>query len=117
MEKIDLDYLRKQWKDEIKFRTLISFKCSQSYITYLMTAKSEEVKQARQSLIQHAFGEICNVPRYSDFRSNTFCVIAKFGLQLKAKEEKLFKTGDWYAPECKGELLEKVKAFLIKYIK
>ncbi len=82
-----------------------------------MTAKSEEVKQARQSLIQHAFREICNVPSYSDFRSNTFCVIAKFGLYLKAKEEKLFKTDAWYAPECKVELLEKMKTFLIKYIK
>ncbi len=82
-----------------------------------MTAKNEDVKQARQSLIEHAFEEICNVPSYSDFRSNTFCVIAKFGLHLKAEEEKLFKTRDWYAPECKGELLKKVKAFLIKYIK
>ncbi len=82
-----------------------------------MTAKSDDVKQARWSFIQQAFEEICNIPSYSDFRRNTFCVIARFGLQLKAKEEKLFKTGDWYAPECKGELLEKVKAFLLKYIK
>ena len=71
-----------------------------------MTAKSSKVKQARFSFIQHAFEEICNVPSYSDFRKNTFCVLAKFGLQLKAKEEKLFKTGDWYDPECRGELLE-----------
>ena len=82
-----------------------------------MTGKSDKVNQARWSLIQHALDEVCNVPEYSNFRSNTFCVIAKFGLQLKAKEEKLFETGDWYNPECRGELIERVEAFLINYIR
>ena len=82
-----------------------------------MTGKSDKVKQARWSLIQQALDEVCNVPDYRNFRSNTFCVIAKFGLQLKAKEEKLFETGDWHNPECHGELIEKVKAFLIIYIR
>ncbi len=82
-----------------------------------MKRKSGQVQQARWSLIQHALDEICNVPDYSDFYTNTFCVIAKFGLQLKAKEEKLFEKGDWHNPEYHDELLEKVKAFLIKYIK
>jgi len=82
-----------------------------------MTAISNKVKQARWSLIQHALDEIYNVPDYSNFYSNTFCVIAKFGLQLKAKEERLFGTGDWHNPECRDELIEKVKVFLIKYIR
>ncbi len=84
---------------------------------HLMTAKSDEVQRARWSLIQHAFDEICNVPRYSNFRSHTFYVIAKLGLQMKAREEKLFDTDDWHDPKCRDELIEKVKAFLIKYIK
>jgi len=82
-----------------------------------MTTKSYEVKLARWSLIQQTFDKVCNVPSYSDFRSNTFCVIAHLGLQMKAKEEGLLDGEDWYNPDCKDELLEKVKAFLIKYIK
>ena len=82
-----------------------------------MTGKNDKVNQARWSLIQNALDEIYNVPDYSDFYSNTFCVIAKFGLQLKAKEEKLFETGDWHNPECKDNLIEKVSNFLIRYIK
>ena len=82
-----------------------------------MTSKSDKVKQARWSLIQHALDEVCNVPEYSNFRRNFFCVIAKFGLQLKAKEEKLFETRDWYNPECKDDLIEKVSNFLIRHIK
>ena len=78
---------------------------------------SEKIKQARWSLIQHALDEICNVPDYSNFHSNTFYLITKIGLQLKAKEEKLFESGDWYSPECCGELIEKVKIFLVKYIR
>lgn len=84
---------------------------------HLMTAKSDEVKRARWSFIQHAFDEICNVPSYSNLYSNKYRVIANLGLQLKAKEEDLFDSEDWYNLKCKDELLEKVKAFLIKYIK
>ena len=82
-----------------------------------MTAKSDEVKKARRSLIQHAFDEICNVPKYSNFRSNVFYVIAKLGLQLKAKEEKLFDTNDWYDPGCRDKLTKKMREFLIKHIR
>ncbi len=81
-----------------------------------MTAKSDEVKQARWSLIQHAFDEICNVPNYSNFRRNTFHVIAKLGLQMKAGEEKLFDTDDWYDPEFSEELTKKIREFLIRHI-
>ena len=82
-----------------------------------MTAKSDEVTRARWSLIQQTFDKVYNVPSYSDFRSNTFCVIAHLGLQMIAKEEGLLDGEEWYDPECRDELLGKVKAFLIKYIK
>jgi len=82
-----------------------------------MTAKIDEVKQARWSLIQQTFDKVCNVPSYSNFHSNTFCVIAHLGLQLIAKEEGLLDGGDWYNPECKERQLEKVKVFLIKHIR
>lgn len=84
---------------------------------HLMTAKSDEIKQARWSLIQHALDEICNVPSYSNFRSNTFYVIAKLGLQLKKREEKLFDTDDWHNPKCRDELIKKIREFLIKHIR
>lgn len=84
---------------------------------HLMSAKSEEVKQARWSLIQHAFDEICNVPSYSNFRRNCFHVIAKLGLQLKAREEKLFDTDDSHDPECRDELTKKMREFLIRHIR
>ena len=82
-----------------------------------MTGKSDKFLQARWSLIQHALDEICNVPEYNNFRSNTFCVIAKIGLQLKAKEERLFEIGDWHNPECKDDLIQKIRDFLIRHIK
>jgi len=82
-----------------------------------MVAKRDEVKQARWSLIQQAFDQVCNTSGYCNFRSDTFYVIAKLGLHMKAKEEGLLDGEDWYNPECKDELLRKVKAFLIKYIK
>ena len=63
-----------------------------------MIGKIDQVKQARWSLIQHALDEIRDVPDYSNFYSHTFYVIANLGLSLKAKEEQLFETGDWYNP-------------------
>ena len=82
-----------------------------------MYQKSDKVKQARRSLIQHAFDEISNIPNYSNFRRNTFFVIAKLGLQLKAREEKLFDTDDWHDPECRDELTKKIREFLVKHIR
>lgn len=82
-----------------------------------MPFKSNEIQRARWSLINQIFDQVRNVPSYSNLRSKTFCVIAYLGLQLIAKEEDLLDRDDWYNLECKDELLEKVKAFLIKYKK
>ena len=82
-----------------------------------MNEKSKEVQQARNSLIEHAIKKVCEVPSYSNFRSNAFCVIAHLGLQIKAKEEGLFESGDWSNPECREELTEKMKEFLTRYIR
>ncbi|MGB5910906.1 MAG: hypothetical protein WBH31_06925 [Promethearchaeia archaeon] len=37
------------------------------------------------------------------------------GLQIKAKEEGLFESGDWSNPECREELTEKMKEFLTRH--
>ena len=82
-----------------------------------MYEKSEAVKQARRELIQQAFNEICDVPSYSSLYMRAFYVIAKFGLQLKAKEERLFETEGWDEPQYRVELLRKLKDFLNRYIR
>ena len=74
-----------------------------------------KVEQIRKEFVEQLFNEICNVPSYSSFYSNSFNVVAKLGLQLKAKEERLFENGDWEDLGNRDELLKKIKNFLIKY--
>ncbi|MFW9874011.1 MAG: hypothetical protein ACFFG0_12965 [Candidatus Thorarchaeota archaeon] len=79
--------------------------------------KESKVEQARRELIQEALDEIYKVSDYSNLYTNTFCVIAKFGLQLKAKEEKLFEEGDWDDPQYQDEFIRKIEEFLNKHIR
>ena len=73
--------------------------------------------EARRSLVQGAIDEIVKVQDFSNFRVTAFCQIAKFGLQMKAKEDKLFSTDSWGNPNCRNELIEKVREFLTRYTK
>ena len=75
------------------------------------------MEQKRRSSIEEIVEKIRNVPRYSTFYLNTFNVIASIGLQLKAKQEKLFEGEDWNNPECQDDLIRKVEGFLDKSIK
>jgi hypothetical protein len=70
--------------------------------------------QAREELIQYALDKVWNVPINEDFSTNSFCVIANFGLQLKAKEEALFDNIEWTDKEA---TVKKIEVFLRKYIK
>jgi hypothetical protein len=70
--------------------------------------------QAREELLQYALDKVRNVPLYEKFSTNSFCVIANFGLQLKAKEEALFDNIEWADRE---DTIKKIEAFLRKYIK
>jgi len=80
--------------------------------------KSDELKQARLSLIHQALGEIFNVSDYSDFSRKAFYVIAKLGLQLPAEEEGLFTNENRANPELsQDELKTRLKEFIFKYIK
>ena len=80
--------------------------------------KSEEMKQKRLSLIHHALNKIFNIPQYSNFSRNAFCVIAHLGLQLLAKEEGLFTNDNRANPELsQDELKTRLKEFIFKYIK
>ena len=54
---------------------------------------------------------------YSDFYLHCYYVIAKLGLQLKAREEDLFASEKWSIPECKDGLMKEIEKFLIKHVK
>ncbi len=75
------------------------------------------VEQARKSLIEHALNEIRNISLYSNFRRSTYYVIAKLGLQRKAKVEGLLDIIDWNDKKCRDAIFVRIKHFLVKYIK
>ena len=77
---------------------------------------SHTKEQARRFLIQHALNEICENSDFSKFYRSVFCVIAKYGLQLEAKEGELFSGDEWSNPACREILIKRVEQFLIKYI-
>ena len=82
-----------------------------------MPTKDSPLHKKREEFIREMFEEILDVPDYSDLKSNTFNVIARLGLQLKAKEEKLLEDNDWSNPECRNNIIEKIKEFLDTHIK
>lgn len=82
-----------------------------------MTSNMSEAQKARWSLINQTYAKVCNIQDHSDLRSNTLHVIMHLGLQLIAKEEGLLDGDEWYKPECRDELLRRVRGFLIKHIK
>jgi len=82
-----------------------------------MTQKSEAVKQARRELIQQTLDKICETQDFSELRTSTYVVLAHLWLHKKAEEENLFKAEEWSHPECRNELIEKLKDFLYRHIR
>ena len=76
-----------------------------------------KIEQARNLLVQLALDEICSEENFCDFHLHAYYVIAKLGLQQKAKEEELFEGKEWSNPRCKDYLIEKLETFLIRHIK
>lgn len=74
-------------------------------------------EQAREFLKQEALKEIRKVSDFGRFQDRVFCVLAKYGLQLNAKEEELLSGDEWSDPECKNFLLKNIELFLDKHIK
>ena len=75
---------------------------------------NSEILNARNGLINKVFGEICAETNMSRFYSNTYCVLLKLWLIKKAEEEELFiPKEDWFNPEHRNDLLQKVEKFLI----
>jgi len=47
----------------------------------------------------------------------TYVVLAHLWLHKIAEQENLFKAEEWSNPECRDELIEKIREFLIRNIK
>ncbi len=83
----------------------------------MMNSNNLKYVEARKMMVQDAIDEITNVPNFNDFYLRSFYQIAKFGLQLDAKREKLFTSDNWLNPQCKDELIENIRKFLVKHLK
>jgi len=86
-------------------------------ILVLMNSKNHTVEQAREFLRREALNEICSVPDYNKFHDQIFCVFAKYGLLLTAKEEGFFSGDEWSNPDPRDVLIKRVKQFLDKHIR
>ncbi len=82
-----------------------------------MNQKSEVVKQARRELIQQILDKICKTRDFSELRTSTYVVLAHLWLHKKAEEENIFKAEEWSHPECRDELIDKIKKFLHRHIR
>ena len=74
-------------------------------------------EEAREFLKQEALKEINGAVDFTGFQNRVFCVMAKYGLQLTAKEEGLLSGDEWSNPTSKDILMKKVTQFLDKHIK
>lgn len=72
-------------------------------------------KQARQFLYQQGFNEICEISDFTKFCNRSYYIIAKYGLQLKAKEDNLFAGDEWDDPVCRDNLVKRIEKFLKKH--
>ena len=82
-----------------------------------MGDKNLTKEQARQFLKQQALNEISDNLDFTRFNTRVYYVIAKYGLQLEAKEEALFSGDEWNNPACKDILVKKVERFLDMHIR
>ena len=73
--------------------------------------------EARKMMVQDAIDEISKVQNFNNFYQTSFYQIAKFGLQLDARKEKLFASDKWSNPQWKDELIDNVRKFLVRHLK
>ncbi len=74
-------------------------------------------EQARKFLKREALKEITEITDFTSFKTRVFCVIAKYGLQLEAKEEGLLSGDEWSNSAYRDVLIKRVAQLLNKYIK
>ncbi|MEE9378779.1 MAG: hypothetical protein V3V33_12175 [Candidatus Lokiarchaeia archaeon] len=79
--------------------------------------KSEAVIQARRELIQQSLDKICETRDFSELKQTTYVVLAHLWLHKRAEQENLFNAEEWSNPECRDELIKKIRDFLTKHIR
>ena len=114
--------LKKKGKREAQIRVLKKVHLSINLILImnsliLMSIPNHTKEQARMFLKQEALNEIREIADFTCFYRRVFYVIAKYGLQLEAKEEGLLSGNDWSDSASKNLLMEKVEQFFDKHIK
>ena len=80
-----------------------------------MTLSDSE--QKRKAFLAHLVQELRENASVENFRRDVFNLLAKIGLQLKAKKERFFEDEDWNNPKLREQLLQKVEDFLHTHIK
>ena len=83
----------------------------------LMNNTIHTKEEAREFLKQEALKEIIGISDFTKFHNRVFCVIANYGFQLEAKEERLLSGVEWSDPACKDMLIKRVEQFLDKHLK
>lgn len=73
-------------------------------------------EEARRFLRRHALSEVEKVTDFSKFHSGVFCMLAQYGLLMKAKEEEFLSGDEWHNPSNRESLTKKVEEFLTKHI-
>ena len=81
-----------------------------------MTSTPLTKEQARRSLVEHALNEICADSNFLKFQSRVYCVFAKYGLLMKAKEEDFLSGDEWSNLSQKDNLVKRVEQFLVEHI-
>ena len=78
---------------------------------------SPENEKKKRDFLTQIINDLRTTPNSHNFRHSAFATVAKFGLQLKAKKEKLFENEDWNNPKVREELVQKIERFLEKQFK
>jgi hypothetical protein len=78
---------------------------------------SPEHEKKKKEFLDKIINELRATPESYNFRHSAFSTVAKFGLQLKAKQEKLFENEDWSNPKLREELVHRIERFLEKQFK
>ena len=82
-----------------------------------MYEKSEALQQARRELIQQTMDKICEPRNFRDLKSTTYVVLSHLWLHKRAEQENLFNAEEWSNPECRDELIKRIREFLIRNIR
>ena len=82
-----------------------------------MSGGSEAIIRARRELIQQTLDTIYKVRDFRELKTSTYVALAHLWLHMKAEDENLFKAEEWSHPECRDELKEKIREFLIRHIR